>query len=148
MHFAHTLEKRKVLNVLRLDFIGQVFVVGTFALGRSLVRFGGERNMLGHNLFYLCRHFLDLDMGESLNAEIVVFLKLILHHIVAAVKLSNDVAIHDLIAGEFQQIECAYRVVALRFGRVKPLLYEFGKFVVHLTIKTRMGLLMLRFQSL
>ena len=39
--------------------------------------------------------------------------------------------VFDPVTGEFQQIECAYGVVALRFGRFKPFLYEFGKFVVH-----------------
>lgn len=131
MQLAHTLEKRKVLNVLRLDFVRQRIVVGTFALLGMLVGGGGERNVFGHDSFHLRGHFLDLRMGQGLYAEVVILLKLIVHHIVAAVNLRDYVSIHNLIAGQLQKVKSADGVVALAFGRFKPLAYLFSKFVVH-----------------
>lgn len=87
--------------------------------------------MFSHDCFHLRGHFLDLGVRESLNAEIVIFLKLILHHIVAAVNLRDYVAVQNLIARQLQKVESADGIVALGFGRFKPFLYLFGKFVVH-----------------
>ena len=131
MQLAHTLEKRKVLNVLRLDFVGQCVVVGALALLWLLVCFGGERNVFGHDSFHLRGHFFDLRMGQGLNAEVVIFLKLIVQHIVAAVNLRDYVSVHNLIARQLQKVKSADGIVALVFGRFKPLAYLFSKFVVH-----------------
>ena len=70
-------------------------------------------------------------MSESLKAEVVILLKLILDKLTLAVKLGDGVKVHDTITRQFQKIKCAHGVVALRFRRIKPLLYLFSEFVVH-----------------
>ena len=87
MQLAHTLEKRKVLNVLRLDLIGERVVVFALAEATFIFRRGrgiiGQKMLVGNGL-HLCGHFFDLRMGKGLYAEVVILLKLIVHHIVAA----------------------------------------------------------------
>ena len=135
MQFAHTLEKRKVLNVLRLDFVGQRVVVFAlaeatfiFRLGRSII---GQMMLVGNGL-HLCGHFFDLRMGQGLNAEVVIFLKLVLDNVMATVESGNNILVKNLIARQLQKIKCADCIVALVFMCFKPLSYLFGKFVVHL----------------
>ncbi|CDE58383.1 unknown [Prevotella sp. CAG:873] len=82
----------------------------------------------------MCGHFLDLRMGQGLNAEVVIFLKLVLHEVVAAVNLRDNVLIHYLIARQLQKVNSADCIVALVFGRFKTLSYLFGKFVVHKSV--------------
>ena len=130
MQLTHTLENGKILNVLCLDFIGQRVVVITLA-GLMLIGISRKRDVFGYDHIDLLLHLLDLRVSEGLNTEVVVFLDLIIHKVVAAVKLSNDVAIHNLIAAELQQIESTNGVISLVARRFKPLLYEFSKFVVH-----------------
>ena len=85
MQLAHTLEERKVLNVLRLDLVGQSIVV--FALAKTTFIFRHGRSIVGQMMLVgdgldLCGHFFDLLVSESLNTEIVVFLNLILDELV------------------------------------------------------------------
>ena len=103
MQLAHTLQNGKILNVLCLDFIGQRVVVDTLA-GLMLIGISRKRNVFGNDHIDFLLHLLDLSVSKGLNTEVVIFLDLIIHKIVAAVELSNDVAIHNLIAAEFQQI--------------------------------------------
>ena len=135
MQFAHTLEKRKVLNVLSLDVVRQRIVVGSFPFLRLLVGFGGKWNMLGHDGFHLRGHFLDLRMSQGLNAEVVILLKLIVHDIVAAVNLRDYVTVHNLIARQLQEVKSAYRVVALSFWRLQPLSDKFSEFIIQRGVK-------------
>ena len=73
-------------------------MVGTFTLSRGLVRLCGERNVFGHDSFDLRCHFLDLRMGQGLNAEVVIFLKLILDNVTATVEGGNNILVKNLIA--------------------------------------------------
>ena len=128
------MEKRQVLNVLRLDLVGQSIVV--FALAKTTFIFRHGRSIVGQMMLvgdgrHLRGHFLDLRVGQGLNAEVVIFLKLVLHDIVAAVNLRDYVFIHNLIARQLQKVKSADGIVALAFGRFKPLLYLFSEFVVH-----------------
>lgn len=114
-------------------------MVGTSALCRILIGVSRQRNMFGHDGFHLRRHFLDLRVSESLNAEVVILLKLIVHDIVAAVNLRDYVTVHNLIARQLQEVKSADVVVALGFGLFEPLLYLFSKFVVHRWVKIIMA---------
>ena len=87
--------------------------------------------MLGNNGLDLCRHFFDLCVCQGFNSEVVILLELVVHDIVAAVNLRDYVSIHNLIARQLQKVKSADGIVALVFGRFKPLLYLFSKFVVH-----------------
>ena len=123
MQFTHTLQNGKILNVLCLDFIRQRIVVDTLA-GLMLIGISRKRNVFGNDHIDFLLHLLDLSVSKGLNTEVVIFLDLIIHkitckvrailclhkhrrtaagimQIVAAVELSNDVAIHNLIAAEF-----------------------------------------------
>ena len=122
MQFTHTLKNGKILNVLCLDFIGQRVVVNTLA-GLMLIGISRKRNVFGNDHIDFLLHLLDLCVSKGLNTEVVIFLDLIIHKIVAAVELSNDVAIHNLIAAEFQQIESTNGVITLVARCFKPLLY-------------------------
>ena len=44
----------------------------------------------GCGFFGYYGHFFDLRMGQGLNAEVVIFLKLVLHEVVAAVNLCDN----------------------------------------------------------
>ena len=98
MQLAHTLENRKVLNIFRLDFIREQVVVGAFTFLRLFISGSGERNMFGNNGFDLCRHFFDLCVCQVLNAEVIIFLKLILDNVVATVEGGNNILVKNLIA--------------------------------------------------
>ena len=97
MQFAHTLKERKVLNVLRLDLIRQTVVVDTFPF-RLRVGFRSKRNVFGNNGFDLSRHFLYLRMGQGLDAEVVILLKLILDNVMSFIKSGNNILVKNLIA--------------------------------------------------
>lgn len=71
--------------------------------------------MLGNNSLDLCRHFFDLYMGQDLNAEVVIFLKLALDNVVAFIEGSNNILVENLIAQQLQKVESADGIVALRF---------------------------------
>ena len=109
-----------------LDFIRQRVVVDTLA-GLMLIGISRKRNVFGNDHIDFLLHLLDLSVSKGLNTEVVIFLDLIIHkitckvrailclhkhrrtaagimQIVAAVELRNNVAIHDLIDAEFQQI--------------------------------------------
>ena len=131
MQFAHTLKERKVLNVLRFDFIRQTVVVGTFALLWLLVGGGGERNMLRYDFHHLFLHLLHLFVSQGLKSEVEILLQLVLHEVVAVVNLRDYVSIYNQIARQLQKVKSADGIVALRFRRFKPLLYLFSEFVVH-----------------
>src|SRR5574344_39293 len=130
MQLAHTLQNVKILKVLCLDFLGQSVGGGTLA-GLMLIGISRKRYVFGNDHIDFLLHLLDLSVSKGLNTEVVIFLDLIIHKLVAAVELSNNVAIHDLIAAEFQQIESTNGVITLVARSFKPLLYEFSKFVIH-----------------
>ena len=93
MQLAHTLKERKVLNVFRFYFVRERIVVFALAEATFIFRHGrsiiGQMMLVGNGL-HLCGHFFDLRMGQGLNAEVVIFLKLVLHEVVAAVNLCDN----------------------------------------------------------
>mgnify|MGYP007056094675 FL=1 len=73
IQLAHTLEERKVLNILPLDLVRQIVVVFTLAEATFIFRDG--RGIVGQMMLVgdgrnLCGLFLDLRVCHGLNAEV------------------------------------------------------------------------------
>ncbi len=126
MQLAHTLKKRKVLNVFRLDLVRQSVVV--FALAEATFIFRQGRSIVGQMMLvgdgrHLRGHFLDLRVGKGLNAEVIILLKLIFYKFGFAQRIGNKITIHNLIVRQLQKGKSADSIVALVFRLFKPLLY-------------------------
>ena len=80
---------------------------------------------------YLRGHFLDLRVGQGLNSEVVILMKLIFDKFGFTQRIGNKITVHNLIARQLQKVKSADSIVALVFRLFKPLLYLFSEFVVH-----------------
>ena len=105
MKIAHLLEQRKVLNKESLDFVWELLVVVALAAMLLWVVGGSrERYLFLDDGIALLLHSLDYNVGQLLNPEVVIHLKLILYDVVATVKVGNDIRVENFVARQFQKV--------------------------------------------
>ncbi len=87
MFYVAKLQKLSDMTKPRLVKVRALLYVFQHVIKKRLAYF--DTASVGNGL-HLCGHFFDLRMGQGLNAEVVIFLKLVLHEVVAAVNLCDN----------------------------------------------------------
>ena len=102
------------------EVVGRVFLLG--------FKVAFRRNDIDLRL-----HLLDLFMGQLCQSEVEPFLQLVFNKLGVPFRISHQIAVHDLVAGEFEQEQRALCVVSLISGGIQPILYLLGKFFIHIS---------------